>query len=161
MSMQTPLASNTCDECGCTLELEMPSGFCPACLLATALDLSDEAAPPAGTRFDDYEIIEEVARGGMGIVYRAQQRTPSRVVALKVILPSHLSSANALARFRAETEAAASLDHEGILPIYAVGEKDGAPFYSMKFAEGGSLSGRTDEFQHKPRESAKLIAALA
>ena len=64
-----------------------------------------------------------------------------------MILPGHVNSAGAIARFRAEAEAAAALDHEGILPIYAVGEKDGAPFYSMKFADGGSLSARIAEFQ--------------
>ena len=73
----------------------------------------------------------------MGIVYRAKQQTPSRIVALKMILPAHLNSLGAIDRFRAEADAAASLEHEGILPIYAVGEQDGAPFYSMKFADGG------------------------
>ena len=97
----------------------------------------------------------------MGIVYRARQRTPSRIVALKMILPAHLNSLGAIERFRAEAEAAASLDHEGILPIYAVGEHDGAPFYSMKFAEGGTLSARIDNYRDKPHEAAALIAKLA
>ena len=64
-------------------------------------------------------------------------------------------------RFRAETEAAASLEHEGILPIYAVGEHDGAPFYSMKFAEGGTLADRLGQYRDKPRDAAALVAALA
>jgi serine/threonine protein kinase/Tfp pilus assembly protein PilF len=97
----------------------------------------------------------------MGVVYRARQRVPSRVVALKMILPSHVDSPGAIARFRAEAEAVASLDHEGILPVYAVGEKDGAPFYSMKFAEGGNLSARIGDFENSPRKSALLITALA
>src|SRR6185312_2783675 len=74
---------------------------------------------------------------------------------------AHLNSLGAIDRFRAEAEAAASLDHEGILPIYAVGEKDGAPFYSMKFAEGGTLSARLDRYRDKPREAAALIARLS
>ncbi|HEX9264938.1 MAG TPA: serine/threonine-protein kinase, partial [Candidatus Binatia bacterium] len=133
-------------------------------MLGTALEI-DTTDPSeisaAGTRIEDYEIINEVARGGMGVVYRARQNHPNRVVALKMILPSHLSSPDSVARFRAEAEAAASLDHECILPIYAVGEHDGAPFYSMKFAEGDALSARIDHYRDKPREAAALIAKVA
>ncbi|MGI8820871.1 MAG: protein kinase domain-containing protein [Chthoniobacterales bacterium] len=127
--------------------------------MTTALEEGSDNS--GGTRIDDYEIINEVARGGMGIVYRARQLAPSRIVALKMILPAHLESAGAVARFRMETEAAASLDHAGILPIYAVGEKDGAPFYSMKFAEGGNLAARLEQFRDAPRASAALVADLA
>ncbi len=148
-----------CEICGSSLEVDMPSGFCPACLLATALDSPD--VPASGSRIEDYELLNEIARGGMGIVYRAQQRTPSRIVALKMILPVHLRSSGAVNRFRAEAEAAASLDHECILPIYSVGEQDGTPFYSMKFAEGGPLSVRIENYRTKPHETAALIAKLA
>jgi serine/threonine protein kinase/Flp pilus assembly protein TadD len=148
-----------CDTCGSSLEWDMPSGFCPACLLNTALEPDSAVAP--GGRFEDYELLDEVARGGMGIVYRARQRMPSRIVALKMILPVHLNSSGAVNRFHGEAEAAASLEHESILPIYAVGERDGTPFYSMKFAEGGTLSGRLADYHDKPREAAALIAKLA
>src|SRR4029077_20502825 len=148
-----------CDTCGSTLEFEMPTGFCPGCLLDTVLESETEAAP--GSRINDYELLNEVARGGMGIVYRARQRMPPRVVALKMILPAHLSSLGAVQRFRAAAEAAASLDHDSILPIYAVGEADGVPFYSMKFAENGTLSARIDNYRDKPREAAALLAKLA
>jgi len=137
----------------------MPSGFCPACLLTTALNSPD--VPSSGSRIEDYELLNEIARGGMGIVYRAQQRTPSRMVALKMILPAHLRSPGAVNRFCMEADAAASLDHECILPIYSVGEQDGTPFYSMKFAEGGPLSARIENYRNKPNETAKLIAKLA
>ena len=149
------MASRVCASCGSWRDAD---SSCAACLIDVALQGGLEES---GTHFGDFEILEEVARGGMGIVYRARQRMPARVVALKMILPAHVNSTGALARFRAEAEAAASLDHEGILPIYAVGEKDGAPFYSMKFAEGGSLQARLNEFQNKPEECATLIAALA
>src|SRR5438874_12671899 len=148
-----------CETCGSSLEVDMPSGFCPACLLTTALNSPD--VPSSGSRIEDYELLNEIARGGMGIVYRARQRTPSRIVALKMILPAHLRSSGAVNRFRTEAEAAASLDHECILPIYSVGEQDGAPFYSMKFAEGGPLSARIDNYRDKPHETAALIAKLA
>src|SRR4051812_34046255 len=148
-----------CDTCGSSLAFDMPSGYCPACLLNTVLDAESTVA--SGDQIDDYDLLEEVARGGMGVVYRARQRAPSRTVALKMILPAHLNSPGAVNRFRAEAEAAASLDHEGILPIYAVGEHDGAPFYSMKFAEGGTLSTKIDNYRDKPRQVAALIAKLA
>ena len=90
----------------------------------------------------------------MGIVYRARQRVPSRVVAVKMILPAQLNSPGAVKRFRAESETAASLEHANILPIYVVGEHKGAPFFSMKFAEGGTLSARIDSYRDKPRAAA-------
>lgn len=136
----------------------MPSGYCPACLLNTVLEAESTAA--SGDRIEDYDLLEEVARGGMGVVYRARQRAPSRIVALKMILPVHLGSSGAVHRFRAEAEAAASLDHEAILPIYAVGEHEGAPFYSMKFAQGGTLATRIGAYREKPREAAALLARL-
>jgi serine/threonine protein kinase/Tfp pilus assembly protein PilF len=153
-------AARICDTCGSSLDLEAPSGFCPACLLSTALNDRGEEANAAGASIGDYEILSEIARGGMGIVYRARQRMPVRVVALKMILPAHLSSSGAMDRFCAEAEAAASLDHEGILPIYAVGAHDGAPFYSMKFAEGGTLRAKLNHYRDKFRDGAALIAQI-
>ncbi len=157
--MERLVAKKLCETCGSSVDFDMPSGFCPGCLLNTVLETQSESA--TASRIDDYELLNEVARGGMGIVYRAKQRAPSRIVALKMILPAHLNSPGAVNRFRAEAEAAASLDHESILPIYAVGEHDGAPFYSMKFAEGGTLSARIDNYHDKPREAAALMAMLA
>lgn len=156
--MQILSQKGICETCGASLDPGMVSGFCPGCLLDTVLD---ETARAPGVRIDEYELLSEIARGGMGIVYRARQRVPSRVVALKMILPSQMNSPGAVSRFRAEAEAAASLDHEAILPIYAVGEHDGAPFYSMKLAEGGTLAARLSAYQNKPREAAALLAQLA
>lgn len=153
------LAHELCDNCGSPLDSAMLTGFCPGCLLDTVLQTERENA--AATRIEDYELLGEVARGGMGIVYRARQRVPSRIVALKMILPAHLNSRGAVDRFRSEAEAAASLDHESILPIYAVGEHDSAPFYSMKFADADPLSARLGAYRDKPRDAAALIAQLA
>src|SRR5215472_3560943 len=159
--MATGAARETCESCGATSHGESPAGFCPACLLTTAIEEGAAEQPVSGSRIQDYELLNEVAHGGMGIVYRARQRVPSRIVALKMILPANVGSADAMKRFHVEAEAAASLENEGILPIYAVGEHDGAPFYSMKFAEGGTLADRLGRYREKPREAAALVAAIA
>jgi serine/threonine-protein kinase len=108
-----------------------------------------------------YEILGEIARGGMGVVYRARDRGLNRTVALKMILPQQLQSAAAVQRFESEAQAVAALDHPGILPIYEVGKLDGLPFFSMKLAEGGSLANQIAGYRERPRDAARLIAAVA
>jgi len=113
--------------------------------------------------FGSYELIEEVARGGMGIVYRARQTQINRLVALKVLAAGQFAAPDFVTRFRTEAEATASLDHPNIVPIYEVGECEGQPFFSMKFIESGSLAARisSPSFQISNREGAELLAKLA
>ena len=112
-------------------------------------------------RFGDYDLIQIIARGGMGVVYKARQRKLNRLVALKTILAEHLASADDVRRFHLEAEAVAQLEHPGIVPIFEVGENDGHHFFSMSFVEGGSLAQRVKEGPLPPRESAELVERIA
>jgi WD40 repeat protein/tetratricopeptide (TPR) repeat protein len=111
--------------------------------------------------FGDYEIIREIARGGMGVVFQARQMALNRPVALKMILAGQLADEIDIRRFYMEAEAAANLDHPGIVPIYEVGEHEGQHYFSMGFVEGESLAHKVAAGPLPPREAAKLLAQIA
>jgi serine/threonine-protein kinase len=112
-------------------------------------------------RFGDYELCEELGRGGMGVVYRARQLSLGREVAVKMILRGQLASPADRERFEAEAQAAARLDHSGIVPVYEVGEVGGRPYFSMKFVRGTTLAQRLAEGPLAPREAARILATVA
>src|SRR3954470_1623034 len=142
-----------CTKCDAALEPNSLGGLCPVCLFDTALP---EAEIEENTTFR-YDLVEEIARGGMGVVYRAMQHGSLRQVAVKMILAEQAATPGMLERFRAEGGAIASLDHSHILPIYETGEIDGTPFYSMRLVSGGTLRECVADFRAQPRWAAKLI----
>jgi len=137
------------------------------CLFKTGLGpLEDDGdgpqeSSPIKMEFGDYELLQEIGRGGQGVVYRARQKSLNRTVALKVIGLGQWSSTPHLRRFRHEAEAAASLEHPQIVPIYEIGERDGSCYFSMKFVEGGRLDEVVNKGPTPPRRAAELLVKIA
>lgn len=112
-------------------------------------------------RFGDYELLDEIARGGMGVVFRARQLSLNRIAALKMVLAGTLASEEAIARFMSEAEAAAQLDHPGIVPIYEVGQEGEEPFFSMGYVDGPSLAGMLALGPLTANEAARMIGKIS
>src|SRR5437667_2029991 len=161
-----------CEKCGTTMQLH--TGLCVSCLLREGLEpaemsraafesvIAEVDVPDKQWRLGDYEILDEIGRGGMGVIYLARQRHPNRTVAVKRVLSYQTDSHETLMRFRREADAVASLDHPNILPIYEVSEsEDGLPFFSMKFATGGSLQHAASSLRNEARKSVELMAKVA
>ena len=162
-----------CRQCGDTTQVG--NGLCLSCTLREGLRgdressresfeaiLAEDEVRDTHWRVGNYEILEEIGRGGMGVIYRARQRHSRRIVALKRIVSYQADSRDTLERFRREAEAAASLDHPNILPIYEVSQgEDGLPFFSMKYASGGSLQKAGPALRGEPRECVRLMAKVA
>ena len=168
---QTANAARVCPKCGAMILPDAPGGGCGACMLETGLgdewrerlacDGQPGRLPHMLADFGDYELLGEIGRGGQGVVYRARQKSLNRLVALKVIALGHWATETHLKRFRREAEAAASLEHPCIVPIYEIGERDGTCYFSMKLAEGGQLDQLVRREPMPMRQAAELIAKLA
>jgi serine/threonine protein kinase/tetratricopeptide (TPR) repeat protein len=175
VSLHLQNETGNCTNCGSASRVGR--GFCLSCLLSSGIDTNGEHAPDEPTLDDllgeihghdadwllgNYQILEEIGRGGMGVIYRARQRHSRRIVAIKRVLSYHADSQDTLMRFRREAQAAANLDHPNILPIYEVSEShDGLPFFSMKFASGGSLLEAAPALRSEPRRAVALLAKVA
>jgi len=179
-----------CRKCGAKIFSDAPEGLCARCVLKIALQMppegsvagvadpggmdkpsrGDATAAPDGKKatraaellgeLGDYELLEEIGRGGQGVVFRARQKSLNRTVALKVISLGQWASKAHLKRFRLEAEAAARLEHPGIVPIHEVGERDGQCYFSMKFIEGGQLDEVTKREPMSIRQAVELIAKV-
>jgi serine/threonine-protein kinase len=119
-----------------------------------------EAAASSRT-FGDYELLEEIGRGGMGVVYKARQRSLHRTVALKMILRGELATPEDLARFQTEAQAAAHLEHPNIVPVYDAGAHEGQAYFSMRLIEGQTLAARLGRGPLRPRDAARYLAAIS
>ena len=161
--------AKTCPECGATLSSDAPAGLCPQCLFALGageLRLAEAASSTVsadwgGRRFGNYELLEEIGRGGMGVVFKARQFPLNRLVAVKMIRSERLARPEEVRRFRVEAAAAATLQHPHIVAIHEAGEVDGQHFYSMDFVEGRSLAEIAREHPSPVRQAAGYVKTIA
>jgi WD40 repeat protein len=183
-------AERKCSECGAAIPPGSTDGLCGQCLFSLGMNaqpdvpatapappdlapLLAKSTPAIGVKFHyfgDYELLEEIARGGMGIVFKARQMSLNRLVAVKLISSGTLATEELVKRFKAEAEAAASLSHPNIVPIYEIGEHQGQHYFSMGLIEGPNLRQALSQIQNpksktrnpsEPRQAARLVSTIA
>src|SRR5687767_4724282 len=160
-----------CCQCQAPLSHEAPEGFCPSCMLEGALHLGNSLCgseahgssihePATSVRLGDYQLLDEIARGGMGVIYRARQLSLNRTVALKLILSGQFADKLETKRFKAEASAAAKLRHPNIVAIHEIGEEEGQHFFSMEYVKGQNLA---DFIRQQPisiRQTVQLLKRI-
>lgn len=173
------MRDEACPQCRNEIPADAPMGLCPACAFGVGLDADSgvftghpggpdrgsgerpSEAPASAQELGKYMLLERIARGGMGVVYKAWDTGARRAVALKMIRGGELASEDEVRRFRDEVHAAGKLDHPNIVPIFEVGELDGRPYFTMKLMTGGSLAEHVEEYRGSFRQAAELVETIA